>query len=164
MKHPKLEIGQIFNGPRDMKSPEGISTLQPAIYRHSKNTWFVGSALSMPDWKELDHRFYKIVNGDHRMIDYCSDWIAQFHDVKRAWVWFDILSRGVNLSNAKEHLKQIKLRREAREEEAYVVSENNNLNPDNDRNDRNHSLDGESSKTEKEPSQKKPPGQGNLFD
>jgi hypothetical protein len=121
--HPHLEIGQIFNGPKDMKSPEGVSTLQPAIYRHSKNTWFVGSALSMPGWKELDHKFYKIIDGDHRMIEYCCDWIAQFHDVKRAWVWFDILSRGVSLSNSKEHLKQIRKRRKARDKKPVIIED-----------------------------------------
>lgn len=119
----------------------------------------------MPDWKELDHKFYKIVDGDHRMIEYVCDWMAQFHDVKRAWVWFDILCKGVSLSNAKEHLKQIKKRRETRKEEACYVRENNNNNRNRDHDKHDSNLDEKPSKiNESSKSKKKSPEQGNLFD
>ncbi len=115
--HPRLEIGEIFNGPKDMEHGEGLSSRQASIYRHGKKTWFVCSALTMPGWKELEHTFFHIIEGDHRMIAYPREWIAQFNDRQKAWSWFGIMNSGIKLSNAEWHLKMVKIRRLRRETE-----------------------------------------------
>ncbi|MCK5639878.1 MAG: hypothetical protein KAJ19_03745, partial [Gammaproteobacteria bacterium] len=100
MANINLEIGEIHNGKIEYSSGLPYSLRQPAIWRHSRKTWFVCSALMMPGWKECDHKFFSIVEGEKRIIPYPHEWIAQFNKEKEAWTWFRIMASAVKLSNA----------------------------------------------------------------